>query len=128
MRGRQVSDLLRWPSVFEALVTVVILAALILGAWLPADLLLWVGVCVGSVGAVVGVPAGLVYHARLWRALRAGGHTTEGMWLRPQALHGVLEGEEGERVRALFGLGVLGFSATMLGAVGVVVAFTRITL
>lgn len=111
---------------FEVLVTVAIVVVLALSAWLPPTMLMWVGAGILGLGALVGVPAGLVYHAQLWRALRAGGHATEGMWIRPHALHHQIAGDEGERIRALFAVGALGFGGTMLGAVALVIGFVRL--
>jgi hypothetical protein len=113
-------------SVFEAAIALLIVIALLATAALPPIWLLWVGVTVGLLGAGFGVPAGLVYHARLWRALRRHGRTTEGIWLRPMQLHGELPEHERPIVQWWFAVGAIGFVATILGAVAVVIAVVRL--
>jgi len=111
---------------FEAIVALLILAVLILASLVPAMPLLWVAAATGSLGAIVGVPAGLVYHAKLWRALRAEGHPTTGMWLRPHLLHDKLSEQRLVVVQRWFAVGVVGFMLTILGAIGVVTAVVRV--
>jgi hypothetical protein len=111
---------------FEAIIAALIIAALLLAAWVPALPLLWAGAAIGTLGAVVGVPAGLVYHARLWRALRAEGQTTAGMLLRPHHLHDKLSAERLRVVQIWFAVGVVGFVMTIAGALAVVVALVRL--
>lgn len=110
---------------FEALVVLAILALLVTAALLPPLTLLWFGAALGSLGALVGVPAGLIYHARLWRALQAHGLETGGFWLRPHRLHDKLPDDERQIVRVWFAVGALGFAATVFGAVGVVAGVLR---
>jgi hypothetical protein len=111
---------------FEAIVALLILAALLLAALVPPMPLLWVAASLGSLGGLLGVPAGLIYHAKLWRALRAEGQDTAGMWLRPHLLHDKLSEERRELVQRWFAVGVVGFMLTILGAVGVVTAVVRV--
>jgi hypothetical protein len=113
-------------SVFEAVVALLIVLVLLATAALPASVLLWVGAGVGTLGALFGVPAGLVYHARLWQALRRNGKSTAGIWLRPMRLHDQLPEHELGLVQLWFAVGAIGFMATILGAIGVVVAVVRL--
>jgi hypothetical protein len=111
--------------VFELLIALSIVAALILAAVVPPLMLLWVGVVLGTFGALLGVPAGLIYHARLWRALRERGQPTTGFWLRPHHLHDKLSAAQLGPIQAWFFAGVVGFGLTLLGAVGVVAGVVR---
>lgn len=113
-------------SVFEAAIALLIVIALLATAALPPTWLLWAGASIGSLGAGFGVPAGLVYHARLWQGLRRNGKSTVGIWLRPMQLHGELPESERQIVQRWFAIGALGFIATILGAVAVVVAVVRL--
>ncbi len=113
-------------GVFEAAIALSIVLALLASATLPPEWLLWVGVGLGSLGAGVGVPAGLVYHAVLWRALRRHDKSTQGMWLRPMRLHGELPEHDRQIVQRWFAIGAIGFVATLLGALAVVVAVVRL--
>lgn len=113
-------------SVFEAAIALLIVFVLLATAALPPTWLLWLGASIGSLGAGFGVPAGLVYHAQLWRALRRNGKSTQGMWLRPMRLHGELPEHELPRIHRWFAIGALGFIATILGAIAVVIAVVRL--
>ncbi|MFO7564454.1 MAG: hypothetical protein R6X02_17540 [Enhygromyxa sp.] len=111
---------------FEALVAILIVACLVLAAVIPAMTLLWLGAAIGTIGALLGVPAGIVYHARLWRALRARGLGTEGFWLRPHTLHDKLSDAELRPVQLWFAIGVAGFVLTLAGGAGVGTAMIRL--
>ncbi|MCA9579803.1 MAG: hypothetical protein KC668_30455 [Myxococcales bacterium] len=111
---------------FEVIIAAVIIAALLAAALIPPMTLLWAGAIVGTLGALVGVPAGFVYHARLWRALHAEDLDTEGMWLRPHHLHRKLSDARREPIVVLFAIGAAGFGLTILGAVAVVAAIVRL--
>ncbi|EDM77048.1 hypothetical protein PPSIR1_16145, partial [Plesiocystis pacifica SIR-1] len=108
--------------VFEALVAALIVGLLVALAWIPPLTLMWLGVAVGTLGALIGIPAGFVYHAKLWAALQDAGIPTKGMLVKPYALHDKLDEEPRERVRALFAVGAAGFLATVVGAAGVTTA------
>ena len=112
--------------VFELIIAGLIITALLAAALIPPMSLLWAGAIVGTLGAAFGLPAGFVYHARLWRALRAEGLDTDGMWIRPHHLHRKLSDGRREPIVALFTVGAVGFGLTMLGAVAVVAAIVRL--
>lgn len=111
---------------FEVIIAALIIAALLLAAMIPPMTLLWTGAILGTLGALFGLPAGFVYHAKLWRALQAEGLDTKGMWIRPHHLHRELSDARREPVVVLFAIGAAGFGLTMLGAVAVVSAIVRL--
>ena len=113
-------------GVFEVGIAVGIIVVLVLGAMIPAMTLVWVGGALVGVGALVGIPAGFVYHAKLWQALRAEELETEGMWLRPYERHKHLSEERRDQVLLLFGIGALGFVLTILGAGAVLTGLVRL--
>ncbi len=111
---------------FEAAIALIIVLGLLATAALPATWLLWAGAGLGTLGASFGVPAGFVYHAQLWRALRRKGKSTEGFWLRPMRLHDQLSEPELAPIMRWFVVGAIGFVATIVGAIGVVLAVVRL--
>lgn len=111
---------------FEVLIAVAIIAVLVAAALIPAMTLLWSGVIVGSIGAVFGLLAGLIYHARLWQALRAERIEPTDMWLRPYRLHDKLSEARRGGVQTWFLIGASGFGLTMLGATGILTAIVRL--
>jgi hypothetical protein len=112
--------------VFEAIIALLIVLVLLLSVGLPAAWLLWAGAALGTLGALVGIPAGVVYHARLWRALRRDGKPTDGFWLNPMRLHASVQALELPLIQRWFALGVFGFAATMLGGLAVAIALIRL--
>jgi hypothetical protein len=102
----------------------VLLVGLVATPWIlaiaPWDVTFGTGVTLMALGLVVGVPASLVYHVRLWRALQP----ARGWWLRPTALHGRLgDGQKAPVLRwfrvgaAMFGVAILGCVLVAVGAV-----------
>ena len=112
--------------VFEAIIAVAIIVALILGAMIPAMTLVWLGFALVAIGALVGVPAGLVYHARLYQALKAEARPTKGMWLKPYELHDKLSEARRDPLLVLFAIGALGFGLTVLGAGALLTGLVRL--
>jgi hypothetical protein len=112
--------------VFELAIAAIIVALLVAAAMIPPLTLVWAGAALGSLGALVSIPAGLVYHARLWRALRANGLETRGIWLRPTRLHERLPEHELDAIRVVFMLGAGAFVLTLVGAAGVVTGLVRL--
>jgi hypothetical protein len=111
---------------FEALIAAAIVLALLAAAMIPPIAMLWISVVIGSIGALLGLTSGFVYHGRLWQALRAEGHGTKGMWLRPHHLHGKLSPERRRPVQRWFWAGATGFFLTMMGSTGVLTAIVRL--
>ncbi len=111
---------------FEAIVALLILVLLLLSAALPPASLVWAGAAIALLGAIVGVPAGLVYHARLWQGLQREGLGTKGFWLHPTRLHEQLSEAERRKIAAGFWVGVVGFVACLGGALLVLVGVVRI--
>ena len=113
-------------GVFETLIAAAIVVTLLAAALIPPLGLMWIGVAIGTIGAVLGLIAGFVYHAQLWRALRLEGHGTKGIWLRPHHLHSKLSDARRGPVQRWFWLGATSFGMTMLGSIGVITAIVRL--
>ena len=111
---------------FEVIIAVAIVVALLLGAMIPAITLVWLGFGLVALGSFVGVPAGLVYHARLYKALRAEDRPTTGMWLRPYELHDKLSEARRDPLLILFAVGALGFGLVVLGAGSLLTGLVRL--
>lgn len=111
---------------FETLIAVAIVVMLLAAALIPPMTLMWMGVAIGTIGAVVGLIAGFVYHAQLWRALRLEGFGTKGIWLRPHHLHSKLSNERRRPVQQWFWIGAASFGLTMLGSTAVITAIVRL--
>ena len=75
------------------------------------------GLVLMAAGLLLGVPAGLWYHVRLYRVLLPTGRLARRWWLHPTGLHGALTDEQKRRIRAPFVLGALGFALAILGCV-----------
>ncbi len=84
--------------------------------WLPLELVFKAALWLAAAGLVLGVPAGGLYHLRLYQALRPTGR----WWLHPTALHGQLTQAMRGRVMGAFTLGAAGF---VLAAGGCVLLF-----
>jgi hypothetical protein len=70
-----------------------------------------------ALGLLVGVPAGVWYHVRLYRLLRPTGRLSRTWWLRPTGLHDALDAAQQKRIRVPFYLGALGFVIAIVGCV-----------
>ncbi len=79
---------------------------------LPWDATFGLGLVLVALGMGVGVPAGALYHVRLWRALRPAGAR---WWLNPTGLHGRLDTAARPAVLRWFRVGAAGFLLAMLG-------------
>jgi hypothetical protein len=91
----------------------VLAAAAIVLPMLSWAAILQIGVLGVALGLGFGVPASLVYHAKL--ALRARGDLPPRWWLAPTRLHGRLRGDERRAVLRWFYLGGAGFVITLCG-------------
>lgn len=103
--------------VLGALVAVPALFAVV-----PWELTFGLGVALVALGMAIGVPAGAMYHVRLWRALRPLG---AGWWLRPTGLHPRLRDGERPSVMRWFKIGAAGFVLAILGCLFVAVGALR---
>lgn len=105
----------------EILLVLAVLGSLGGGAalmqWASATQLLVAGAALLLAGLGFGVPAGLLYHVALHRALWSQGRLPPGWWLRPTRLHDELAAEDRFRVLAWCWIGAAGFLVTMLGCV-----------
>jgi hypothetical protein len=90
-------------------------AVLALVAW---DSLLIGGSLLIVLGMAVGVPAGLVYHVKLYQCLGPDGGLPQGWWLGPTSLHHLLDdGPRGRQVMRWCYLGAAGFFVVIAGCV-----------
>jgi hypothetical protein len=83
----------------------------------PWDWLIGGGTLVTGLGLLLGVPTGVWYHVRLYRALRARGVVASLWWLSPGKHHGFLSKEELRPVMRPFYAGAVGFVLAVLGCV-----------
>ena len=106
------------------------LMCLLSGVWFtPWETLYYGGVWVIAAGFVLGVPAGFVYHVRLFRVLNPRGELPRGWFWRPLRFNELLGREERAGVMAWCYVGGLGFviicfGLLMMGA-GVAMALIR---
>ena len=98
-----------------------LLVALVGGAailtYTPWDWLFGGGLALVGLGLLVGVPTGVWYHVRLYRAVRAKRAVPARWWVRPDKLHKELTDEERAVVMRPFYAGAAGFVISMLGCV-----------
>lgn len=81
-------------------------------------------VCIG-LGFSIGLPAGTLYHLRLYRSLAQRGPVPRSFWLRPTSLHQELEAAEWRAVAPWFVIGGTGFALIILGCVIVMLGLLR---
>lgn len=87
----------------------------------PWEITFGIGVALISIGMAVGVPAGALYHLKLWRALRPGA----GWWLHPTGLHARLTVGDRPAVMRWFKVGAAGFVIALGGCALVAVGALR---
>ena len=115
------------------LAAVVVFFLMLIGSslvtWLPVDTLLTAGGWTLAVGVVVGVPAGLLYHVFLYRALRRLQQLPKGWYWRPLTLHDRLPpGRERNVVLFWCYLGGAGFFVIVAGALPIFMALWRVLM
>jgi hypothetical protein len=112
--------------VIELGVVALVLGALVavpaLFAVVPWEVTFGLGVALIGLGMAIGVPAGAMYHVRLWRAVRPTGTR---WWLHPTGLHPHLGDGERPSVMRWFKLGAAGFVLAILGCAFVAVGALR---
>ncbi len=92
-----------------------VIAAMGAVALVPWQSLFKVGVWFVTLGFLIGVPTGIIYHIQLYRVLKSHDVLPKGWIWRPTKLHSLLP--KGERLRVLaWGIiGGLGFFAIVIG-------------
>jgi hypothetical protein len=102
-----------------------ILGGFVVVPWLmamaPWEVTFGIGVTLVVLGMAVGVPAGALYHLRLWQTLKP----ERRWWIHPTALHDQLTGAARSRVLFWFRFGAVGFVIAIAGCVLVGVGVLR---
>jgi hypothetical protein len=92
---------------------------------LSIEALLITGAACIAIGFTVGLPAGTLYHLRLYRCLALRGPVPRSFWLRPTRLHSELEATEWRGIAPWFVIGGAGFGLIVLGCVIVMLGLIR---
>lgn len=87
-------------------------------------LLITGGACIAA-GFVIGLPAGTLYHLRLYKCLATRGPVPRSFWLRPTSLHEELEATEWRGIAPWFVIGGTGFALIVTGCVIVMLGLIR---
>lgn len=87
------------------------------GSTLDPELLLMWSVGLIAAGLAIGLPAGLVYHILLARALKATSLDVKRWWLRPTTFHDALVPTTRRSVEPWFRIGAAGFMVAVVGCV-----------
>lgn len=103
--------------VLAVAVVVGLLGIMWLQFMLPFSAAFWLGAGVSVAGAVIGIPASLIYHWLLARVLGSQGDLPKGWYWDPMRYHALLRGQQRTTILAFFGLGAFGFLLVVLGAV-----------
>lgn len=113
----------------EALVVLVVVATLVLlglaAFILTLEALLLTGAACILAGFLVGIPAGTLYHVRLYQRLALRGPVPRAFWLRPTSLHSQLEAAEWQKIKPWFLAGGSGFALIVLGCLVVMLGLMR---
>lgn len=75
------------------------------------------GACAIVLGLAVGVPAGMVYHVKLFRSLSALGPVEKGWWWRPTSYHERVPAKAKLTIMRWFRVGAAGFLVVAAGCV-----------
>jgi hypothetical protein len=87
-------------------------------------LLVMGGACIAA-GFFIGLPAGTLYHLKLYKCLAIRGPVPKSFWLRPTSLHQELEATEWRGIAPWFVIGGTGFALIVLGCVIVMLGLLR---
>lgn len=101
--------------VFELLIVVALVVAVVVVAVAPWSSLFIAGVLTTAAGLAFGLTTGFWYHVALGRALSASGALTPRWWWRPVPLHQRLPARARRRVMPWFYAGAAGFFVTVAG-------------
>jgi hypothetical protein len=114
----------------EAIVVIGLVGLLVVLGWLgvvlPIETLVLGGVGCVTVGFVLGVPAGVYYHVRLYRCLAARGGVPRGFIWHPTRYHAGLLPEERRNVMPWFVAGAFGFTLILFGCAVFMLGFIRL--
>jgi hypothetical protein len=89
------------------------------------EVLVLSGAACMALGLALGVPAGLLYHLKLYRYLAKRGKVSRSFLWHPTRYHAALEPEELRRVMPSFITGALCFGLILLGSVIFMLGFVR---
>ena len=113
----------------EALIVFGVVGMLVLlgtGAYiLSVEALLIAGAACIAAGFAIGLPAGTLYHLKLYRCLATRGPVPRSFWLRPTSLHPDLETNEWRGIAPWFVIGGTGFALIVTGCVIVTMGLFR---
>jgi hypothetical protein len=113
----------------EALVVFAVVGLLVLlgiaAFALTVEVLLIAGAGCVAVGFLLGLPAGTLYHLKLYRSLALRGPVPRSFWLRPTSLHARLEPGEWRAIAPWFVTGGTGFGLIVLGCLIVMLGLMR---
>ena len=92
---------------------------------LSLEALLIAGASCVAVGFAIGLPAGALYHLKLYRCVALRGPVPRSFWLRPTSMHPDLDAAEWRDIAPWFVLGGTGFALIVLGCVIVMLGLLR---
>ena len=107
---------------FEALLAIGLVLAVVVVVVVPWPALFTVGVLTTAIGLVFGVATGFWYHVALGRALVAVDALTPRWWLRPVPLHDRLDPAALRPIMPWFYAGAVGFVVTLVGIAVIVLS------
>src|SRR5262245_17981014 len=97
------------------LILLLVVGTTALIVWLPWWSLFYAGCWLAGIGMAVGVPAGVLYHVMLFRALRPTHVLGAAFWWRPLRFHSLLSATQRRRVMPWLYLGASAFFAIFVG-------------
>jgi hypothetical protein len=92
---------------------------------LSLEAILIAGASCIAAGFAIGLPAGTLYHLKLYRCLALRGPVPRSFWLRPTSLHPDLGAAEWRAIAPWFVIGGTGFALIVLGCVIVMLGLLR---
>lgn len=113
---------------FETAIGLGIVALFCLVGWAASastEALLVGGLSLAALGFAYGIPAAIVYHALLHRALSRAGRLPRRWWISPTSHHDLVPASERRRVLVWAALGGTGFGVILLGILLAFVALWR---
>lgn len=89
------------------------------------EAMIWMGVAISAIGFGYGIPTAMVYHWRLYAALRRAGRLPARWWLSPTAHHALLPSHDRRGVLIWGAIGGSGFLVIVLGILFTTVGLWR---